>query len=527
LLTVKRIVAGVLLLIAVIVWFVWLRPGFLGGPASYIVVEGTSMLPTLRTGDLAVLRRQETYQNGDIVAFRVEGGVVIHRIIGGTPEGYSVKGDNANGPDMWQPTAAQIAGRMWLHIPGAGSFLLNLRQPTGFAILVGGVTALFFLGSVKRKARRKIRRQYLGGRTMQKQRVTKTQPANVPGKMMMALIVCSVAGLALAGAAVYSFRQPLEQSRLVERLRYEHTGTYNYTVQTENSTLYPSGTVGPIVAPSDGKPAKSPPIYTRLARSLDLGFNYLLKGSVTPDVSGVLSATLEVKAGEEGWAQTMELLPAAPFSGPVTSLRVPIDFAQIWKLIETVEKETGFSAGTYDVSVIPTVHVRGNVGTEAIDETYSPVFAMKLNRTQITIDPQLTRSEVKTFTSTLSQQNDLSILGLSMPVITARWISAVGAALALLAAAALAMVVFLGTGLGKAAQIRARYGGILVCVEQTDLNEEGHKVEVASIEDLVRMARTDGRPIFHQELSHSSHRYFIRDGLVTYEYMLKGPREEA
>jgi signal peptidase len=521
----KRIVASVLLVIAVSVWFLLLRPGFLGGPASYIIIGGISMEPTLHQGDLAVMRRQDSYEEGDIVAFRVEGGVVIHRIIGGGPEGYIVKGDNKDAPDPWQPTAGQVAGRMWLHIPGAGSFLFNLRQPAGFAILVGGVTALLFLGSVKRKAKRR-RREVA---TMQEQRLRKTHRSKTPTRLMVALSVCSVVGLALAGAAFYSFRQPLEQSRVVERLRYEHTAFFYYTVSTQPSTLYPTGIVGPIGLPASGPnpDAKPPPIYTRLARSLDLGFSYLVKGPATPNVSGVLSARLDIKAGQEGWTQTMELLPLTPFSGPVTGFRVPVDFTEVWKLIETIEKETGFTAGTYDVSVVPTVHVTGRVGTDEINELYSPVFAMKLNRTQITLDPELTRNELKTVGTTVSEPRDLSIFGLSIPVVTARWVSTVVASLALIGAAVLAMVVFLGMGLGKAAQIRARYGAMLVSVDQSDFKEDSRKVEVASIEDLMRMARMDGRPIFHQELSHSSHRYFIRDGLVTYEYMLKGPREEA
>ena len=76
----------------VVTWFFLLRPAFLGGPASYVMVSGVSMEPTLYSGDLAVVRKQGSYGTGDIVAFIVAEGepgekaIVIHRIVGGTAE---------------------------------------------------------------------------------------------------------------------------------------------------------------------------------------------------------------------------------------------------------------------------------------------------------------------------------------------------------------------------------------------------------------------------------------------------------
>ena len=59
------------------------------------------MQPTLYEGDLAVVRQQSSYEEGDIVAFRVpegedgEGAIIIHRIVGGDAEnGFILQGDN-------------------------------------------------------------------------------------------------------------------------------------------------------------------------------------------------------------------------------------------------------------------------------------------------------------------------------------------------------------------------------------------------------------------------------------------------
>lgn len=157
----SRAKASLLLGIALlVVWFVLLRPLFLGGPASYIIISGRSMEPTLRSGDLALILREDTYTEGDIVAFPVQGGVVVHRIVGGTAtEGYVIQGDNKEAPDMWRPTADQILGKMWLHVPGAGRYVLALRQPLVFALVIGAIAALFLLPLPRRESRRKRRKR--------------------------------------------------------------------------------------------------------------------------------------------------------------------------------------------------------------------------------------------------------------------------------------------------------------------------------------------------------------------------------
>jgi len=136
-------------------WFLLLRPGFLGGPASYLIVSGTSMEPTLHDGDLVLLRKQGSYSKGDIVGFQVEGGRVIHRIVDETAEGFVTRGDNKDGVDPWQPTADDTVGRLWFSIPGGGRFIYLLRQPLVLGALAASVAVFVVLGSEQKgKGRR-------------------------------------------------------------------------------------------------------------------------------------------------------------------------------------------------------------------------------------------------------------------------------------------------------------------------------------------------------------------------------------
>jgi signal peptidase I len=147
----SRSAAKLLLLLALVAfvagWFLLFRPSFLGGGATYIMVEGISMEPTLTSGDLAIVHKQGSYSPGDIVAFRAEGAIVIHRIIrGSAEEGYVVQGDNKEVPDLWRPTGEDILGRMWLRIPAGGHVLMFLRQPLVLGSLAGGLGMLTVLG---------------------------------------------------------------------------------------------------------------------------------------------------------------------------------------------------------------------------------------------------------------------------------------------------------------------------------------------------------------------------------------------
>lgn len=153
--TIRRLLlaAGVLALAA---WLAFLRPSFLGGPMSYIVVSGVSMEPTLRTGDLALVYQQDDYAFGDVIAYRVERGIVIQRVIGGSgDEGYLAHGDNKTADDPWRPKRADVLGRMVLHVPGAGNALTFLRESAHLGFVVGALGVLTVIG--RRRMRRRGR----------------------------------------------------------------------------------------------------------------------------------------------------------------------------------------------------------------------------------------------------------------------------------------------------------------------------------------------------------------------------------
>lgn len=143
----RRHLYVLLMVAALATWFMLLRPLALGGPATYVMVSGMSMQPTLHNGDLVVLQKQDSYGKGDVIAYAIPQGsigagkLVIHRIIGGTPsDGFVTQGDNRDKPDDWHPKLANVKGSLWVQLPGVGKTVSHLRTPPIFAAIAGGFT---------------------------------------------------------------------------------------------------------------------------------------------------------------------------------------------------------------------------------------------------------------------------------------------------------------------------------------------------------------------------------------------------
>jgi signal peptidase I len=142
----RTILTTALTLALVAGWTVFLRPQALGGSTAVVVVSGTSMEPSLHTGDLVFVHRRPSYRVGDVIAYKVPqgeagaGGVIIHRITGGSAAtGFVARGDNRTTVDQWRPKPADVMGVRWVDLPTSDRRLTWLRTPAGF----GGLAAAF------------------------------------------------------------------------------------------------------------------------------------------------------------------------------------------------------------------------------------------------------------------------------------------------------------------------------------------------------------------------------------------------
>jgi signal peptidase I len=161
----RRWTFRVLLGFVAVLWFALLRPTSLGGPTSYVVVAGDSMLPTYGDGTLVVGFSRPAYEPGDVITFAVEvedapgRPLVIHRIVSGNAaDGFTTKGDNRPFTDPWTVMPADIVGRDAFAIPGVGQALLIVRSPIVIASTSAAVMTYVVLGWMGTRTERRLRR---------------------------------------------------------------------------------------------------------------------------------------------------------------------------------------------------------------------------------------------------------------------------------------------------------------------------------------------------------------------------------
>ena len=148
----KKIKILTLLLILPLAVYFW--PAQLYGNTTYIMLIGNSMKGTIDSGTLVLVKPEQEYILGDIIAFVNEDGKkVIHRIIEQTDEGFITKGDNNRRIDPGILPMENIMGRSIFVAPFVGFTSMFLQTPLGMSIF--GIWALIMFATNKPKKNKK------------------------------------------------------------------------------------------------------------------------------------------------------------------------------------------------------------------------------------------------------------------------------------------------------------------------------------------------------------------------------------
>lgn len=506
-------------------WF-FLAPGALGGSTNYVAIAGVSMEPRFHTGDLALVRASGDYRVGEIVAYRSQTlhTIVLHRIVGRDGDRYVFKGDNNNFLDPEHPTRSQFLGKLWLQFPGLGGKLAFLRTPLTVGLLAG-LAILLLAGGTATVSRRHGRQRSDAG---QASSMSVRRPRPATGATDVGLTLASVALLVFLALGALAFTRPSEGSATAAA-PYTQAGTFSYSASAPAGVVYP-----------DGRAETGDPLFLHLIERAQVRFDYRLSSTSPHALTGSASLLAEI-ASSNGWKRTLQLQPPTSFSGDHALLAGTLRLRSIQSLLRRFEAATAVSGSiTYTLTLLPHLRVSGTLAGAHLDTTFAPRLPFSLDplqlRPQLANDTtaasaQATAATANPLTPTTSGSvkitnraaRDLSFRSVHVPVALARRITTIGAAAALCALLACALLLLRGRRADEPARIQARYRDRLIPVARSDRRSYDEIVELTSFETLARLAERYDQMILHEQdgLEHS---YRIADEGILYIYLVGNDR---
>lgn len=533
--TTRRFAVALALVVLAVTWFTWLRPTALGGSASYVIVQGSSMEPTYSDGDLVLIREGASYTQGDIIAFRAGGTFddptrIIHRIVGDATDGaFITQGDNRDRTDPWTPGPENIIGRAVLHVPMAGDVARFLTRPEAFAALGGA--AVIAGGQRRRRRRRHLNRpdhEPVMEHDVPEPRHQAHDPAAVAeprpassrfGRMteprwaFAGLVASALLAVPVLGMTWSALRAPDSTQRIEPIGQVEHRIGVDYRFTGPRSAVYPTGEVGTTRNPA-GALTPTDPLYARLLRTLevDLAFQAEADGADRMTSGYAVEVALETPGG---WSTVLDTVEAEDFEGTATET-VEVDLVEVAEQVAEVATLTGVGGEAHTITITPTLDVTGTADAVVLDEQVTAPLTFTVEGNLITANA-VDASQTRELTRTVADPARYTVGPFRLGTQSARGLLG-GLALVLVAGIAwFASVLFGGVGLGEPARIAARYRSQIVDVAAAAA-PPGPVVMVSAMDELARIAKVEQSVILHEDLGDGAHRYRVFLGNVTYEY---------
>ncbi len=472
-------------------------PARLGGDMYYVMLTGPSMEPNFHVGDLVLVRRAAYYQPGDIVLYRhPDIGYVFHRIVGFDLQGhYRLQGDNNTWEDPYHPTRDEILGQFVLRIPKAGEVLQAARRPWVITLLV------VLLGWLLLTVPEDVEQNELRRLPMFQNETLKDW-----------LLIWAVFLLAALVLGVMAFTHP-QTVEVQEPIPYRQIVDFAYTAQAPEG-LYDQ----PQVQPGE-------PIFTELTGTLRVSARYSWAADAPYHIRGTYQMLARI-SDNTGWKRTVHLTPVTPFEQGF-SVQSVVDLQTLEAFVKILEEATGIRRSTYTLSVVLHVEAQGVVGGSPVHVISEPALNFQWDgRALVLLAPENGPGKPTSDPFHWVQEsmivreathiNQLTILGMKMPVPLARQIS--------VAVGGLALVLLLVTwrkaesraAVDPVARLQWVFDVAVVPVE-TVPPFELPLVPVASLDDLGKLAALRHLPVFVWQ-EHGQQRLWVQTPEAVYYY---------
>lgn len=485
------------------IFWLTLAPKQVGGPLTYVIVNGISMEPGFKLGDLVLVREQTTYGIGDAVVYRDPNmrQFVFHRVVAMQLDHLILQGDNNGWLDSYSPTSDEIIGKLWLHIPKLGKAINWMRLPVNAALMAGLFGAFFMMDFFKRSP--------------QTRRETGLPSIGPGATSQLSLALFGLSAVLFLALGIYSFIQPVDLP--AADISYQQIGDYHYSA-TGTPGVYDSDVV-----------QTGEPIFSKLTCFLNIGFTYNLSGNGLQNVTGTQSMYARITDRQSGWQRTIPLFPETAFSGTSNFMMSTLDLCQIESIVNLVEAQAGLKQIIYTLEIVNDVKITANINGQVFTDTFSPVLIFNYDKIHFFLaendggDP-LHSAKAGMAGSSIPQVNSISFFGFAIPVWLMRLVGLFGFAFSILGLGVNGMEIYRDASRTEEGLARLKYGGVIVNVHEQNLEPYSAVIDVDTLDDLARLAERHGVMILHMKRNFLNF-YFVQSHGITYRYVVSSGKK--
>ncbi|MCW2613192.1 MAG: peptidase signal peptidase [Frankiales bacterium] len=400
-----------------------------GGPVSWHVTNGVSMLPGITKGTLVVVHRKDAYDVGDVVAYDSTelGKVVLHRVPRVEADRLVMTRDNNSWIDPETPAAADALGSRVFQLKGVGPAVDGLRRPVALA---GGavVLALALLQTSSATRRRRRGRSPGAGAAGDRSpaaEVPPPQPApaarrparlpSVPAGADTALRVgvgcCALLAIA---ATTGPFLDTTASASTAQQVV-----TWEYGAEAPPGLAYPGGAV-----------ATGDQLYPRLVTEADVTAELEVDVPDGTTVSGTWR--LDVSAeNDDGWSRTTFTGAPATVSTAPTRLTTTVPLRELLEMAGTLTRETGVEAGGLRLVVTAVLDLELVTDGVLVPQQATSVLAFDADAKRVGLEKgsQLVQTSSLPLPSAGATTTSLRLVGVTLPPGPTRMLALAGTAL--------------------------------------------------------------------------------------------------
>ncbi len=501
--------SGIILVIAITGWVLFAPPQ-LGGQATMVIVNGSSMQPTYYQDDLIIVRAADYYKTGDIVAYKnlQMGKFVIHRIIGEELDQFILQGDNNSWIDGFMPTKKEIIGKEWVRIPKFGKVISWLRKPLYLsftASIFGGVLMINWLKEKNNKLSRRQRKSFRFQKWINADRLGQSGET-----YFLALGIFLILAIITGGIA---YAKPVEKTIPQDHF-YTHDGKFEYSAPAP-AGIYDSTTIH-----------SGSPLFLKLTCEIQVDYQYKLIGSNLDAVKGVQSLSAVI-SDTTGWTRTIPLNMETSFQGDTTKTQALFNICQAYDMVAALREKTGLQRSEFSLAIIPNTKVSGSINGIPINDEFSPTLNFKFNEvgfwmvsagnTDLQNTDPLHPTAERMVRKMITAPETMAFLGMNLPVNSVRWSSSI---LFILSGGLLAFLMYSTEKMSKASrstEIQLKYSPVIVDIQNQPSYQRRPLVEVETIQDLAKLAERFNSVILHDYNPDGTHTYLVQENNTIYQ----------